>query len=70
MNSEWLPIESYDKLKNKPQWAVFYIAEKRASRPRGFILTETISTERYSGGRDITHWMPLPAFPIKEANNE
>ena len=62
----WIPIETYDNLKNKPKLAVFYVKE---SGDEGWTncLPETISTDRTMGRRTITHWMPLPEPPEQSA---
>jgi len=57
----WLPIETYDKLKKKPRYAVFWVAAKPPNneyQPQT-ALREMVCLERHFGSRDVTHWMPL-----------
>jgi hypothetical protein len=56
---EWQPIETYDALKNRPKYAVFYF-EAMAGRMG---LEPTIEMSRRFGIRVCTHWMPLPEPP-------
>lgn len=63
---QWLPIETYDKLKKKPKYAVFFVA---ATEPTNAYhphtaLAAMVSTDRHRGSRTITHWMPLPDAPV------
>ena len=61
--NEWLPIDTYDKLKKKPGFAVFYVAEIKKRHRNNYGLPETIALSRSFGSRDVTHWMPLPEPP-------
>ena len=54
--SEWLPIETYDALKKKPEHAIFWVAESTDRRMR---LSAAWVKTRYYGFRTVTHWMPL-----------
>ena len=62
MLGTWQPIETYDKLKKKPEFAVFYVQPKEGNRPYTG-LPRMIVTERRYGSRVVSHWMPLPAPP-------
>ena len=58
--NEWQPIETYDKLKTKPKFAVFYVDENKDQRNyRG----PGVVTVRYYGSRTISHWCELPDTP-------
>lgn len=59
----WQPIETWDKLKKKPEFAVFYVQPKEGNRPYTG-LPRMIVTERRYGSRVVSHWMPLPAPPV------
>ena len=66
MNGNWQPIETYDALKKKPRFAVFYVEATTAGR--GY-LSEMIVTERLFGYRTITHWVALPDLPSNKQHN-
>jgi len=52
----WKEIENYDKLKKKPEFCVFFVAEHKGSR--GYTtLSSCISETRRMGRRTITHYM-------------
>ena len=57
---EWQPIETYDKLKVKPRYAVFYFEATGGRNPRD----ETMQFTRSYGSRNCTHWINLPNPPI------
>jgi len=61
----WQPIETYDELKEKPKFAVFYVQPKPSENiySRYADLSEMIITERYFGHRSVTHWILLPELP-------
>ena len=62
----WQPIETYDKLKKKPKYAVFYVQEKIVvDRPYAG-LSALISTDRRFGSRIVTHWIQLPNDPVEK----
>jgi len=62
--SEWQPIETYDAMKKKPSWAVFYVELCKSGRN---YLNPMLSTNRYFGQRNVTHWMLLPEPPVEIA---
>lgn len=57
--NEWQPIETYDALKKKPAFAVFYVKELSDGRRHDLALPACVITTRHFGVRQITHWMPL-----------
>jgi hypothetical protein len=59
----WQPIETYDALKIKPKFAVFYVARSDAGRLK---LAARVEGTRTFGMRNVTHWMPLPDAPTGE----
>ena len=63
---EWLPIEKYDELKKKPENCIFFVKEKKREYSSGIDLSATISTARFYGFREVTHYLVLPKFPIKD----
>ena len=60
MSMEWISVEEYDKLKNKPENAVFYF---KSSGAGSHILRPIIQTDRVFGNRVCTHYLPLPKAP-------
>jgi len=56
--NEWQPIETYDKLKKKPRFAVFFFRANDAERHQN-CLPEMMDVERYRGSRIATHWKKL-----------
>ena len=61
--SEWQPIETYDALKKRPEFAVFWFQKDIGSR---FVLPATTNLSRSMGRRICTHWMPTPKAPDAE----
>lgn len=62
---EWQPIETYDKLKKKPKYAVFRVKEKIVEERPYAGLPELVVTERRFGSRIITHWLEIPLPPVE-----
>lgn len=60
MIMEWQPIETYDALKKKPEFAIFFVQEHKGERSYTG-LSATVSTERRFGSRVVSHWMPIEA---------
>ena len=58
--SEWQPIETYDAMKVKPNFAVFLFREEHG---RSFSLYSTMQTTRHYGNRVCVLWIPLPEPP-------
>lgn len=57
---EWQPIETYDKLKKKPKFAIFFVEE--AIGDRSYTWQDAmIITTRNCGSRTIKLWMPIEA---------
>jgi hypothetical protein len=56
----WQPIETYDALNKKPEWAIFYFTERKS---RDWVLRERIEQHRFFGDRTCTYWMELPEPP-------
>lgn len=54
--NNWQPIETYDKLKRKPQLAVFRFAPIPNER---ICMDEVFRMESRYGHRICTHWMPF-----------
>jgi hypothetical protein len=63
---EWMPIETYDALKEKPKHAVFYVKATQPKRPGGHTLREMIVGTRTFGLREITLWLALPPPPKEQ----
>lgn len=55
---EWQPISTYDKLKTKPKFAVFFVEKTKGERPQSS-LGSMIVTSRVFGFRTVTHWMDV-----------
>lgn len=62
---EWLPIESYDKLKKKPKHAAFWFEGTPPARGQSgkYGLSPCVALTRFYGSRVCTHWTPLPNDP-------
>jgi hypothetical protein len=63
---QWQPIETYDALKKKPKFAVFYVPATEPTRHGNYQLSELVSTTRCFGNRDVTYWQPLGEPPREE----
>ena len=62
--SGWQPIATYDKLKKKPELAVFWFRPVKASKYHTHTgLRALIATDRFLGSRVCVYWMPLPEPP-------
>lgn len=62
----WKNIEEYDKLKKKPEFCVFFVAEKKGDRPYT-TLKACLSESRRMGNRVITHYMDVGEPESKES---
>jgi len=61
--SEWMPIETYDALKKKPEHAAFAVKATTPRRSGDITLAAIIVLQRNYGSREVTHWIELPALP-------
>lgn len=54
--TEWQPIETYDALKKKPKYAVFWFKAVINERRNELTLPATAKIDRCMGRRVCTHW--------------